>query len=129
MATTEAEDRFDLAIVGGGINGAGIARDAAGRDLRVVLIEQHDLASHTSSASTKLIHGGLRYLEQGELRLVREALSPTVFPESPKTTTATSESFAAWTALSISACSSFVKGSGRTSVSGQCALVISQPLA
>ncbi|HXC59011.1 MAG TPA: glycerol-3-phosphate dehydrogenase [Steroidobacteraceae bacterium] len=75
MATTEAEDRFDLAIVGGGINGAGIARDAAGRDLRVVLIEQHDLASHTSSASTKLIHGGLRYLEQGELRLVREALS------------------------------------------------------
>jgi len=73
VATTETD--FDLAIIGGGINGAGIARDAAGRDLRVVLVEQHDLAAHTSSASTKLIHGGLRYLEQGELRLVREALS------------------------------------------------------
>ncbi|MCC6781139.1 MAG: glycerol-3-phosphate dehydrogenase [Hyphomicrobiales bacterium] len=65
---------FDLAIVGGGINGAGIARDAAGRGLRVVLIEQNDLASGTSSASTKLIHGGLRYLEHGWFRLVREAL-------------------------------------------------------
>jgi len=71
VATTE----FDLLVVGGGINGAGIAREAAGRDLRVCLVEQHDLASHTSSASTKLIHGGLRYLEQGELRLVREALA------------------------------------------------------
>src|ERR1700704_4664812 len=66
---------FDLAIVGGGINGAGIARDAAGRGLRVLLVEQDDLASGTSSASTKLIHGGLRYLEQGWFRLVREALS------------------------------------------------------
>src|SRR4029450_8624662 len=65
---------FDLAIIGGGINGAGIARDAAGRGLRVLLVEQNDLASGTSSASTKLIHGGLRYLEQGWLRLVREAL-------------------------------------------------------
>ena len=65
---------FDLAIVGGGINGAGIARDAAGRGLRVILVEQGDLASGTSSASTKLIHGGLRYLEHGALRLVREAL-------------------------------------------------------
>src|SRR5260370_33902094 len=65
---------FDLAIVGGGINGVGIARDAAGRGLRVLLVEQNDLASGTSSASTKLIHGGLRYLEQGRLRLVREAL-------------------------------------------------------
>ena len=65
---------FDLAIVGGGINGVGIARDAAGRGLRVLLVEQNDLASGTSSASTKLIHGGLRYLEQGWLRLVREAL-------------------------------------------------------
>jgi glycerol-3-phosphate dehydrogenase len=65
---------FDLAIVGGGINGTGIARDAAGRGLRVLLVEQHDLASGTSSASSKLIHGGLRYLEQGWLRLVREAL-------------------------------------------------------
>ena len=65
---------FDLAIIGGGINGAGIARDAAGRGLNVVLIEQNDLASGTSSASTKLIHGGLRYLETYEFRLVREAL-------------------------------------------------------
>jgi glycerol-3-phosphate dehydrogenase len=65
---------FDLAIVGGGINGTGIARDAAGRGLRVLLVEQNDLASGTSSASTKLIHGGLRYLEQGWLRLVRESL-------------------------------------------------------
>ncbi|MEO6255523.1 MAG: glycerol-3-phosphate dehydrogenase [Sphingomicrobium sp.] len=65
---------FDLLIVGGGINGAGIARDAAGRGLKVLLVEQDDLAAHTSSASTKLIHGGLRYLEQGELRLVRESL-------------------------------------------------------
>ena len=64
----------DLLIIGGGINGAGIARDAAGRDLNVVLVEQSDLASSTSSASTKLIHGGLRYLETFEFRLVREAL-------------------------------------------------------
>src|SRR5882757_417934 len=66
---------FDLAIVGGGINGAGIARDAAGRGFRVLLVEQSDLASGTSSASTKLIHGGLRYLEHGWFRLVREALT------------------------------------------------------
>ena len=65
---------FDLLVVGGGINGAGIARDAAGRGLRVLLIEQAGLAHHTSSASSKLIHGGLRYLEYFELRLVREAL-------------------------------------------------------
>jgi glycerol-3-phosphate dehydrogenase len=65
---------FDLAIVGGGINGAGIARDAAGRGLKVLLVEQGDLASGTSSASTKLIHGGLRYLEHGWFSLVREAL-------------------------------------------------------
>jgi len=72
-----AADRadFDLAIVGGGINGTGIARDAAGRGLRVLLVEQADLASGTSSASTKLIHGGLRYLEHGAVRLVREALA------------------------------------------------------
>ncbi|MFX9093413.1 FAD-dependent oxidoreductase, partial [Acinetobacter baumannii] len=56
---------FDLLIVGGGINGAGIARDAAGRGLSVMLVEAEDLAQHTSSASTKLIHGGLRYLEYG----------------------------------------------------------------
>ena len=66
---------YDLAIIGGGINGAAIARDAAGRGVRVLLLEQNDLASGTSSASTKLIHGGLRYLEHGAFRLVREALS------------------------------------------------------
>src|SRR4051794_41358165 len=65
---------FDLAIVGGGINGAAIARDAAGRGLRVLLLEQNDLGSGTSSASTKLIHGGLRYLEHGAFRMVRQAL-------------------------------------------------------
>src|SRR4030095_16428649 len=65
---------FDVAIIGGGINGCGIARDAAGRGLSVYLCEQADLASGTSSASTKLIHGGLRYLEYYEFRLVREAL-------------------------------------------------------
>ena len=67
-------DMFDLAILGGGINGCGIARDAAGRGLKVYLCEQDDLASGTSSWSTKLIHGGLRYLEYYEFRLVREAL-------------------------------------------------------
>ena len=66
---------FDLAVIGGGINGTGIARDAAGRGLKVLLAEQHDLASGTSSASSKLIHGGLRYLEHGAFRLVREALA------------------------------------------------------
>jgi len=65
---------FDLAVIGGGINGCGIARDGAGRGLSVFLAEQNDLASGTSSASTKLIHGGLRYLEYYEFRLVREAL-------------------------------------------------------
>ena len=64
----------DLFIIGGGINGCGIARDAAGRGLSVVLAEQGDLAQATSSASTKLFHGGLRYLEYFEFRLVREAL-------------------------------------------------------
>ncbi|MFM0418385.1 glycerol-3-phosphate dehydrogenase [Paraburkholderia aromaticivorans] len=66
--------RYDLLVVGGGINGAGIARDAAGRGLSVLLCEQDDLAAHTSSASTKLIHGGLRYLEYREFGLVRKAL-------------------------------------------------------
>jgi D-erythritol 1-phosphate dehydrogenase len=66
---------YDLAIVGGGINGAGIARDAAGRGLTTLLVEKDDLASHTSSWSTKLIHGGLRYLEYYEFRLVAEALA------------------------------------------------------
>ncbi|UWQ01402.1 glycerol-3-phosphate dehydrogenase [Aliiroseovarius crassostreae] len=64
----------DLFVIGGGINGAGIARDAAGRGVSVMLAEKNDLASATSSASTKLFHGGLRYLEYFELRLVREAL-------------------------------------------------------
>ncbi|MDE2385164.1 MAG: glycerol-3-phosphate dehydrogenase, partial [Alphaproteobacteria bacterium] len=65
---------YDLVIIGGGVNGTAIARDAAGRGLSVCLVEQNDLASGTSSASTKLIHGGLRYLEYYEFRLVREAL-------------------------------------------------------
>ena len=65
----------DLIVIGGGINGCGIARDAAGRGLSVVLCEKGDLASGTSSSSTKLIHGGLRYLEYYEFRLVREALN------------------------------------------------------
>ena len=71
---TTGEGQYDLAIIGGGINGAGIACDAAGRGLSVVLLEAGDLAGATSSASSKLIHGGLRYLEQREFRLVREAL-------------------------------------------------------
>ena len=68
------ENHFDLLVIGGGINGAGIARDAAGRGLSVCLVEKDDLANATSSASTKLIHGGLRYLEHYEFRLVRESL-------------------------------------------------------
>jgi len=68
------EKSCDLLVVGGGINGCGIARDAAGRGLSVILCEQDDLAAHTSSASTKLIHGGLRYLEQWHFKLVRKAL-------------------------------------------------------
>ena len=67
-------DSFDLLVVGGGINGAAIARDAAGRGLAVLLVEKDDLAAHTSSASSKLIHGGLRYLAQYDFRLVRESL-------------------------------------------------------
>ena len=70
----EALDTADLLVIGGGINGAGIARDAAGRGLSVVLCEKDDLAQHTSSASTKLIHGGLRYLEYYDFLLVRHAL-------------------------------------------------------
>ena len=66
---------YDLAIIGGGVNGTAIARDAAGRGHSVILLEQGDLASATSSSSTKLIHGGLRYLEYGELRLVKKALA------------------------------------------------------
>ena len=66
---------YDVVIVGGGINGVGVAVDAVGRGLSVFLCEKDDLASHTSSASSKLIHGGLRYLEHKEFRLVREALA------------------------------------------------------
>ncbi|MBV8394268.1 MAG: glycerol-3-phosphate dehydrogenase, partial [Alphaproteobacteria bacterium] len=73
-AMNGTEKPLDLFVVGGGINGAGIACDAAGRTLSVGLCEMNDFASATSSASTKLIHGGLRYLEQYEFRLVREAL-------------------------------------------------------
>jgi glycerol-3-phosphate dehydrogenase len=69
-----ADALLDLFVIGGGINGCGIARDASGRGLRVTLAEQGDLAQATSSASTKLFHGGLRYLEYFEFRLVREAL-------------------------------------------------------
>jgi glycerol-3-phosphate dehydrogenase len=65
---------YDLAIIGAGINGAGIARDAAGRGLKVLVVEQDDIAAATSQWSTKLIHGGLRYLEHFEFRLVRESL-------------------------------------------------------
>lgn len=74
MAPQDSSNMADLFIIGGGINGCGIARDAAGRGLSVVLAEQGDLAQATSSASTKLFHGGLRYLEYFEFRLVREAL-------------------------------------------------------
>jgi glycerol-3-phosphate dehydrogenase len=68
-------DSYDLLVIGGGINGAGIARDAAGRGLKVLLVEKDDLSAHTSASSSKLIHGGLRYLEQYEFRLVAEALA------------------------------------------------------
>lgn len=68
------EPIYDIAVIGGGVNGCGVARDAAGRGCSVCLLEQGDLASGTSWTSTKLIHGGLRYLEQGDFRLVREAL-------------------------------------------------------
>ena len=73
-AQTRSSKLVDLVVIGGGINGSGIAVDAAGRGLSVLLCEQHDLAAHTSSASSKLVHGGLRYLEQFDFRLVREAL-------------------------------------------------------
>jgi glycerol-3-phosphate dehydrogenase len=74
MDIVKKGERYDLLVVGGGVNGTGIARDAAGRGLSVLLCEKDDLAAHTSSSSTKLIHGGLRYLEYGEFRLVRKAL-------------------------------------------------------
>jgi glycerol-3-phosphate dehydrogenase len=70
-----ADEPFDVAIVGGGSTGMGAALDAASRGLSVALIEQRDIASGTSSRSSKLIHGGLRYLERFDFRLVREALT------------------------------------------------------
>ena len=66
---------YDLAVIGGGVNGTGTARDAQGRGLKTLLIEAKDFASGTSSASTKLIHGGLRYLETYEFKMVGEALA------------------------------------------------------
>lgn len=74
MSPASAQSDYDLVIIGGGINGCGIARDAAGLGWRVLLCDRADLGAATSSASTKLIHGGLRYLEYYEFRLVREAL-------------------------------------------------------
>ena len=69
-----ADDPFDVLVVGGGITGVGVALDAASRGLRTALVERDDFASGTSSKSSKLVHGGLRYLQQGEVRLVYEAL-------------------------------------------------------
>lgn len=74
-AAADTPDLYDVAVIGGGINGCGIARDAAGRGAKVLLLEAGDLAQGTSSASSKLIHGGLRYLEHYEFGLVRESLS------------------------------------------------------
>jgi glycerol-3-phosphate dehydrogenase len=74
ISVTDQDSIYDLAIIGGGVNGCGIARDAAGRGATVILFERGDLASGTSSGSTKLIHGGLRYLEHYEFGLVRESL-------------------------------------------------------
>src|SRR5215218_4085708 len=72
--TRLAEAPFDVLVVGGGITGVGVALDAASRGLRTALVERDDYASGTSSKSSKLVHGGLRYLQQGEVRLVYEAL-------------------------------------------------------
>ena len=76
-------ETFDLLVIGGGINGAGIARDAAMRGLRTALVEHADFGSGTSSRSSKLIHGGFRYLEQGDVRLVLEACRERERPRSP----------------------------------------------
>ena len=74
LAQLDAVQEFDIAIIGGGATGLGVAVDAAVRGLKVVLLEAHDFAKGTSSRSTKLVHGGVRYLAQGRWRLVREAL-------------------------------------------------------
>jgi glycerol-3-phosphate dehydrogenase len=70
-----ADERFDVLVIGGGITGCGVALDAASRGLKVALVERRDLASGTSSKSSKLVHGGLRYLQQREFRLVYQALA------------------------------------------------------
>src|SRR5437588_11273621 len=74
LLTNIERETFDTIIIGAGINGAGIARDAALRGLKVLLLDKGDIASGTTSWSTRLIHGGLRYLEHGEIELVRESL-------------------------------------------------------
>src|SRR6266478_3084431 len=75
MRTAEISgEKFDLLVIGGGITGCGVARDAAMRGLKVALIERDDFASGTSGRSSRLIHGGIRYLEQGQLHLVRESI-------------------------------------------------------
>ena len=75
MARAPKQAEYDVLIIGGGINGCGIARELSGRGYRVYLAEMNDLASGTSSWSSKLVHGGLRYLEHYEFKLVREALA------------------------------------------------------
>src|ERR1044071_9803941 len=70
-----ADDHFDLLVIGGGITGVGVALDGAARGLRVALVERDDFASGTSSKSSKMIHGGLRYLQNGDVKLVYEALA------------------------------------------------------
>src|SRR5680860_340527 len=74
MVRRLADTTFDLLVIGGGITGAGVALDAASRGLSVALVERDDFASGTSSKSSKLVHGGLRYLQQGDVRLVYQAL-------------------------------------------------------
>jgi glycerol-3-phosphate dehydrogenase len=69
-----AHEEFDILVIGGGVTGAGALLDAASRGLKVAMVEARDIASGTSSRSSKLIHGGLRYLEQYDFKLVREAL-------------------------------------------------------
>lgn len=80
MARLAAPCRYDVIVVGGGASGLGVALDAAVRGLRVVLVESHDFAKGTSSRSTKLVHGGVRYLAQGNIGLVREALHERTLP-------------------------------------------------
>src|SRR5258705_3341952 len=80
-----AGERFHVIVIGGGINGVAIARECARASRRTLLVEQHDFAAGTTSRATRIIHGGVRHLEHGELRIVREALlgSPRLLPERP----------------------------------------------